>query len=80
MSTIDKLDDKALAKAVGSIIVQLRNNTGLTRIEFSKQHNFNPQYLYDVEMGRKNITIHTLLRICNALNITLATFFNTLDY
>ena len=80
MSNNEKLDDKALAKAVGSTIVQLRNHTGLTRIEFSEQYGFNPQYLYDVEMGKKNITIHTLLRICNALNLTLATFFNTLDF
>jgi len=32
-------------------------------------------YLGQVERGAKNITVHTLEKVCNALNISLSDFF-----
>jgi len=34
-------------------------------------------YLGQVERGTKNITVHTLEKVCIALNITLSEFFST---
>ena len=36
-----------------------------------------PAYLGQVERGVKNITVRTLEKVCNALNITLCEFFST---
>ena len=36
-----------------------------------------PAYLGQVERGSKNVTAHTLDRICKALNISLTDFFDT---
>jgi transcriptional regulator with XRE-family HTH domain len=36
-----------------------------------------PAYLGQVERGTKNVTAHTLDKICKALNITLSEYFDT---
>lgn len=36
-----------------------------------------PAYLGQVERGSKNVTVLTLEKVCNALNITLSDFFAT---
>ena len=61
---------------VGNRLREIRNNKGLTQEQVAHIANVTPAYFGLVERGEKNITVSTLEKICNALNISLAEFFS----
>jgi transcriptional regulator with XRE-family HTH domain len=62
--------------AIGERIAQLRNAKGLSQQKFSYEAEIERSYLTHVEKGRKNISIETLIKITDALEISLKDFFN----
>ncbi|QIK86644.1 helix-turn-helix transcriptional regulator [Erysipelothrix sp. HDW6B] len=65
-------EEKQLVTNIGLKIVLLRSERELPRAELAKQAELHPQYLYDVEMGKRNVTIYVLGKIARAFNITLS--------
>jgi transcriptional regulator with XRE-family HTH domain len=62
--------------AIGERIVKLRKAKKLSQQKFSYEAEIERSYLTHVEKGRKNISIDTLIKITNALGISLKDFFN----
>ena len=62
--------------AIGERIAQLRKAKNLSQQRFSYEAEIERSYLTHVEKGRKNISIDTLIKITNALGISLKDFFN----
>lgn len=61
----------------GNRIRQLRNDRALSQEQLALNAGITPAYLGLVERGKRNATVLTIERICNALNISLAEFFST---
>ena len=62
--------------AIGERIASLRKAKKLSQQKFSYEAEIERSYLTHVEKGRKNISIETLIKITNALEISLKDFFN----
>lgn len=65
-------EEKQLITTLGLSIASLRAERQLSRAELARCANLHIQYLYDVEMGKRNVTIYVLAKIARALNITLS--------
>ena len=63
--------------SVGERLKQLRTERALSQEQIAHTANVTPAYFGQVERGQKNVTVHTLGKICNALNISLGQFFDT---
>jgi transcriptional regulator with XRE-family HTH domain len=62
--------------AIGERIAQLRKAKKLSQQKFSYEAEIERSYLTHVEKGRKNISIDTLIKITDALEISFKDFFN----
>jgi transcriptional regulator with XRE-family HTH domain len=66
--------------AIGERIAKLRKAKKLSQQSFSYEAEIERSYLTHVEKGRKNISIDTLVKITNALNISLKDFFKSDEF
>lgn len=55
---------------MGERIRQAREDMGYTRETFSEMANITPRFCYDIESGKKGVSIDTLKNICEALNLS----------
>lgn len=62
--------------AIGERITSLRKAKKLSQQKFAYEADIERSYLTHVEKGRKNISVDTLIKITNALEISLKDFFN----
>lgn len=58
-----------LTKRIGMNIRAIRKAQNLTIDELAEKCDFQSPYLSDVERGERNITLHTLAKIIDALNV-----------
>jgi len=56
-------------------IKQLRLARGWTQEEFAERASIQRSYLADLERGSRNPSVRTLIKIANALNVTLKDLF-----
>lgn len=70
------LDPDRVCKNVGRRIAELRKERGLTQEQFSVLLGTSFQWVSQLEAGR-NVTLHSLARIANALRVPLATLLVT---
>lgn len=56
--------------SIGERIKTQRQKLNLTREIFSEKINISPQFLAEVENGKKGISIETLYKICDTFNIS----------
>lgn len=55
---------------IGLRIRKLREKNGLSREKLAELSSISTQFLADIETGKKGMTVTTLKKICNALNIS----------
>lgn len=60
----------------GELIKHFRISKGYSVNKLANMSGISQSYLRDVELGNKNPTVETLSYVCDALNISLADFFN----
>jgi transcriptional regulator with XRE-family HTH domain len=65
------IDPEQLTRQIGRRVAELRIGRGLTQEAFSVVLRSTVQWVSQVEAGR-NLTIHTLAKIANALDVTVA--------
>jgi len=65
------LTPKELAQHIGYVMGDFRKRQKLSVMEVSKRSGVSTAYLYDVFSGRTVPTIETLLRVADALGITV---------
>ena len=64
--------------SLGDRLRELRQNRAMSQEQTAHVAEITTAYLGQVERGTKNITVHTLEKVCSALNITLSEFFSTI--
>ena len=55
---------------IGNNLYKIRKSKGLTQAEVAEKADFSDRTYADIERGSTNMRIETLLKICEALNIT----------
>lgn len=68
--------EKELVLKLGYRIASLRAKRKMSRIELAKLADLHHQYLYDVEVGKRNVTIYVLFKIANAFKMQLKEFLD----
>ena len=63
--------------SLGDRLRELRRSRALSQEQVAHIAEITTAYLGQVERGTKNITVHTLEKVCTALNVTLPEFFST---
>ncbi len=61
---------------IGFRLVSLRKSKGISQLKLAEITKLDRTYLSRVEAGKQNMTITTLITICNGLGVTLAEFFD----
>ena len=67
-------------RLVGSRIKELRLEKDIPQQRLASECDFDKSNMARIEAGRSNITIGTLNKICNALEITHYQFFDHSDF
>lgn len=57
-------------RAIGNKLLAIRKKAGLTQAEVAEAANLSDRTYADIERGTVNMRIETVLKICEALNIT----------
>jgi XRE family transcriptional regulator, regulator of sulfur utilization len=65
-------------RAVGRIIRDRRKQAGMSQEALAKRADLSPNYLGEVERGCVNISLDSLVRICQALALRLGELFENL--
>ena len=67
-----------MLQKIGKRIRELRiNKLNMTQEDFAKTLSVDRTYLSRVESGKQNITVKTLVFICNKLDVSLNEFFSS---
>jgi len=75
----EKQEASNVETQVGRRIRELRKRADLSQEALALEAEIDRTYITSVENGRRNISIRMLVRICDALGVSLATFFSTFD-
>ena len=68
-----------LQRKIGDKIRELREAKGIKNYEkFAIQNNFSRSHYWNIEHGSVNLTMKTLIRILNSLEVKIDDFFNQL--
>lgn len=70
-----RLDAEDMAKRVGARVAELREERALTQLELATQIRTTTQWLSRIELGRQNLTLATLVKLANALDVALTELF-----
>lgn len=71
---------EALQKQIGNKIRSIRESKGIKNYEkFAIRNDLNRSHYWSVEKGEVNITMKTLCKILNALEIKIEDFFQDLE-
>lgn len=65
-------EEKILVTNLGLHIASLRAERNITRASLAKNAQLHVQYLFDVEVGKRNVTIYVLAKIARALDLTVS--------
>ena len=61
---------------IGNRLVELRQELNIARSTLSKKSGVALSFINDIERGGKEPTVHTIKRLCNAMDISLSDFFS----
>jgi len=70
------IDPERICRGIGRRIAELRKEKGMTQEQFSVLLGTSFQWVSQIEGGR-NMTVHSLVRVANALGIGLDALFET---
>lgn len=79
MNLQENINKNDVLKKLSSQIVSLRKEKGLTSAEFARRCEMESSNLARIEMGRANLTFYNLIRISNALEITVGELINRFE-
>lgn len=61
---------------VGKRIKELRNKLGISQEELAFRSEIHRTYIASLEVGKRNVSIETLEKVVNALEVSFSEFFN----
>ena len=60
---------------VGKRIKELRNKLGISQEELAFRSEIHRTYIASLEVGKRNVSIETLVKVVNALEVSMSEFF-----
>ena len=66
----------SIEEKIGKRIKELRNNIGISQEELGFRSGVHRTYIASLEVGKRNISVATLEKIVNALEVSFSEFFN----
>jgi transcriptional regulator with XRE-family HTH domain len=73
-------EEERLHRAVGKRLFELRDaQEGLTQERLAERSGLHVSFVARAERGETAVTVDSLAALCNALGVTLADFFESLD-
>ena len=60
---------------VGKRIKELRNKLGISQEELAFRSELHRTYIASLEVGKRNVSIETLEKVVNALEVSMSEFF-----
>lgn len=73
------MDQKLLAKQIGSVVRNLRLEVELSQEALAERCSLHRTYIGFIERGEKNVTVFTVQRLAEALGISLSRFFHLVE-
>lgn len=70
------MDKVELQKLIGRRIKELRLEKGISQQMLASICDYDKSNMARIEAGRSNVTIGTILKLCNALEVSLYDFFD----
>ncbi len=67
---------KATRKIIGERIRELRNAAGITQEELGEKASLNYKFIGELERGRVNVSLDSIVKIASALGVQLGSFFS----
>ena len=64
-----------IKKKVGKRIKELRNKLGISQEELAFRSEIHRTYIASLEVGKRNVSIETLEKVVNALEVSMSEFF-----
>ena len=61
---------------IASKIKVLRSEQGLSQEKLALEAGIDRTYLHSIELGKRNVSVKTLYKVCLALEIKINLFFN----
>lgn len=71
-SLIEIMDRELILRQIGIKIRELRNDKNLSLLEFSDRLDIEYNNLIRMEKGRANLTLRTLIKVCEVLEMNLS--------
>jgi transcriptional regulator with XRE-family HTH domain len=65
-------DPDLLLRAIGLRVLRRREELGLTQQSVADRLGIAPQNIYRIEHGQQNLTVRTLVKVAEALGVTVA--------
>jgi len=76
--SVNDLDQ--LQKKIGNKLREIRESKGMKNYEkFAIQNDFSRSHYWNIENGEVNLTLKTLVRILNSLEVKIEDFFQDLN-
>lgn len=75
VKTVPAMEKEVFVKKLGNHLKKIREEKGLSLNELGLRGDFDRQALWKLEHGKKHLTVFSLQKICDALDITLEEFF-----
>ena len=75
-----EMDKSAFNKKLGLLIRTKRIEKGLTQLELADKMNLDYQYISRIERGLISPTVYWMKNLCEALEITAASFMDEFDH
>lgn len=76
VQVIPVLNRKKVAKKLALRLRKLRESKGLSQEDLAFEAGLGRSYYWRVEQGLINVTLETLVKLCNALKVEIADLFH----
>jgi len=71
----NQINDKEILKTFGSNVRIIRNNLQISQEELAFKADINTSFLSDIENGKRNVSIISIIKISLALNVDVIKLF-----
>jgi len=69
-----------IRKKLGKVVVELRKSRGISQQQICDYTGISQKYLSDLENGKRNIGLDTIIMLANYFNISIGDFFLEVEH
>lgn len=69
-----------IRKKIGRTIVELRKTRGVSQMQICEYSGLSQKYISDIENGKRNLGIDTIVMLSNFFNISIGDFFLEVEH